>query len=311
MRRYATSKSTTPYILTPSAAKSASNVKFLDASWFMPNSTRHAREEFLSKRIPGAQFLDLDEVASPHELGLKHMMPSNQVFAEACEKFGVEPSSHVVLYDTHGVFSSPRALFMFRSFGHSNSSIIDGGLPRWETEGLPLTSEPAETPKPTEYQVPAVDVKSHTLCDPGRLKFSGDMIAKSYEASELVLDARSKGRFLGTNPEPRPGLSSGHMPNSMSLPFNIFLRKNSYAGGEYTTFLPVPELRKALVEAVGEERTQAILNGSLLVTTSCGSGMTAAVLWLGLKMLGVAEVSLYDESWTGYAMRADSPIQKA
>jgi thiosulfate/3-mercaptopyruvate sulfurtransferase len=138
----------------------------------MPNSPRNAHAEFLVKRLPNAQFLDLDAVAAPHELGLKHMMPEPRVFAEAMGtfqfryplsylfialgpgRFGILPSSHVMIYDTHGVFSSPRALFMFRAYGHKKSSIINGGLPCWVDEGLSLQNGKPQIPKPVSYPIP-------------------------------------------------------------------------------------------------------------------------------------------------------------
>jgi thiosulfate/3-mercaptopyruvate sulfurtransferase len=120
-------------------------------------------------------------------------------------------------------------------------------------------------------------------------------------------------RFLGKDPEPRPGLSSGHMPHSLSLPFNVFLKthtaKNSSA--QFTKFLTLPEIHQALIDSLGAERTALILKGERSVITTCGSGMTAAVLWLGLKLLSVENVGLYDESWTGYASRASSTIEKS
>lgn len=132
-------------------------------------------------------------------------------------------------------------------------------------------------------------------------------------AVELVLDARSRGRFLGTDPEPRPGLSSGHIPHSFSLPFNTFLETHTVPNSstQYTTFLSEPKLRQALIDAIGAEQAELVITGKRSITTSCGSGMTAGVLWLGLKLLGAADVALYDESWTGYASRAESRIEKS
>jgi thiosulfate/3-mercaptopyruvate sulfurtransferase len=312
--RFMSTLTAAPYLLSPSNLRdaiSSGSVSVLDASWFMPNSPRKPLQEFQSKRIPGAQFLDLDEVASPHELGLKHMMPSERSFADACEKFGIHSNSHVVIYDTHGIFSSPRALFMFRAFGHQRSSILDGGLPRWEAEGFETVGSPPTGEKRSTYATPAYDgaavrsyeqVVANSLLDPA-----------SNPAAELVVDARSRGRFLGTDPEPRPGLSSGHVPHSFSLPSNVFLKTQTVPGSsaQYTTFLSEPELRQALVKAVGADQAQLVLTGKRPITTSCGSGMTAGILWLGLKLLGAPNVALYDESWTGYASRADSHIKKS
>ncbi|KAF5337093.1 hypothetical protein D9611_003249 [Ephemerocybe angulata] len=304
----------TPLVLSPqevnNLAHSKAPVAFLDATWFMPNSPRKAREEFQSKRIPGAQFLDLDEVASSHELGLKHMMPSPETFANACGELGISPSSHVVLYDNHGVFSSPRALFMFRSFGHDKSSIVNGGLPRWIDEGLPVETQAPTKHQPAEYPPPSIfsqnirsyeDVLANSAFNP-----------KDNINVELVLDARSSGRYTGQDPEPRPGLSSGHIPNSKSLPFNLFLQKNvTKEGGEYTTVLPPAEIRRVLEETIGAEELEDVINGQRSVVASCGSGMTAGVIWLGLQLLGAKKAALYDESWTGYAMRETSPIVKS
>lgn len=304
----------TPLLLSPSQLQQllpdTKQVSILDASWFMPNSPRNANEEFLKKRVPGAQFLDLDEVSSPHELGLKHMIPSERHFADTCEAFGIEPTSHVILYDTHGVFSSPRALFMFRAFGHEKSSILDGGLPRWEAEGFPIEAKPPASARNSVYPTP--------VFDKGMIRSYDQMASNSFTdlhsdpAVELVIDARSRGRFLGTDPEPRPGLSSGHIPHSFSLPFTAFLQTSTTPNSsvQYTTFLPVAELRNALVSHVGDH-AEAVIQGKRPITTTCGSGMTAGVLWLGLKLLGAPNVALYDESWTGYASRASSKIEKA
>ncbi|KAJ6519589.1 Rhodanese-like domain-containing protein [Mycena sanguinolenta] len=293
-------------ILKSDAAKTV----VLDSTWFMPNSTRIAAAEFRTKRIPGARFLDLDEVASPHELGLKHMLPSGEVFARACEKFGIGRSDvRVVMYDSLGVFSSPRALWMFKSFGHQNTAILDGGLPRWEAEGLPLDQQepPQDDIENVTYPTPTLD--SNAVRSYGQMVYNSGMKPSQFE---FVLDARSRGRYLGTDPEPRPGLSSGHIPNSFSLPFNLFLQNNvAPNGSSYTTFLSEPQLRKAVVDALGADKADAVFKGDVSVIATCGSGMTAAILWLGLQLLGVKQVSIYDESWTGYALRPASKIEKS
>ncbi|EPQ60927.1 Rhodanese-like protein [Gloeophyllum trabeum ATCC 11539] len=301
-----------PLLVKPTelAELKKSGVAILDASWHMPASPRKAKDEFLLKRIPGAQFLDLDEVASPNELGLKHMMPSSRQFADACEYWGIEPDTHVVIYDAVGVFSSPRALFMFRAFGHGKSSILDGGLPRWEVEGYPVeTGPPLTAVKKTTYPEPHLD--ANVIRSYKQVVYNASLNPAD-PISELVLDARSRGRWLGSDPEPRPGLPSGHIPHSFSLPFNTFLQTNKVPGSDatYTMLLPPQELREKLVGAVGPENAEKILKGERSAVTSCGSGMTAGVLWLGLKLLGASKVGLYDESWTGYAVRESSVIDK-
>ncbi|KAI0728635.1 Rhodanese-like protein [Fomitopsis betulina] len=345
-----------PLTLTPSQLRALEpgSVSILDASWHMPNSPRKARHEWLQMRIPGSRFLDLDEVASQHTLGLKHMMPSPEVFAQACENLGISPQSHVVIYDTHGVFSSPRALYMFRAFGHNRSSILDGGLPAWIAHGYPTNKGDPEPIHKTPYSVPELDdrvVKSYeqivanSALDPSR-----DSLAY------IVLDARSNDRYLGTAPEPRAGLSSGHIPHSYSLPFATLLnpihlhtplatalpvppsetapalgahppqlgehgRKLELeppAGAfpwplpkEYTTLKTSTQLLDVLEQALGRERLAEVLEGRRGVVASCGSGMTAGVIWLALQMVGVKGApAIYDESWTGYAMRQESKIEK-
>ncbi|KAJ7597280.1 Rhodanese-like domain-containing protein [Mycena floridula] len=307
-RPFSVSATNTPLVLSPkqlaTALKKNEPLTILDASWFMPNSPRNAWSEYLSKpRIPGAQYLDLDQVASPNELGLKHMMPSEELFSSACEKFGISPDSAVVIYDSQGVFSAPRALFMFRSFGHRHSSILNGGLPAWSNSGLPLESGPPVVPQQSTYRVVKLDSTA--------IRNYEQMVDNSSnDAGELVLDARSNGRYTGKDPEPRPGLSSGHIPRSVSLPFTDFLESNkALDGSSYTSLKENEALRDALVSAVGRDRAESILKGHTSVVTTCGSGMTAGVLWLGLKQISAnLNIGLYDESWTGYALRPSSII---
>ncbi|KAJ7042480.1 Rhodanese-like domain-containing protein [Mycena alexandri] len=268
----------------------AARTIILDVSWFMPNSPRIAK-----KRISSTA----------------HMLPSREVFAKACEKFGIEPSSRVVMYDSHGVFSSPRALWTFKCFGHQNAAILDGGLPRWAAEGFPIeTKSPQDSTIKAKYPVPSLESKAVRSYE--EVVSNSGLIPFQSPKAELVLDARSRGRYLGTDPEPRPGLSSGHIPNSVSLPFNLFLENNvAKDGSAYTTFLSEPQLRAAVVDALGLEKAQLVFDGKVSVIASCGSGMSAAILWLGLQSLGVKQVAIYDESWTGYALRPSSRIEKS
>ncbi|KAJ4489519.1 Rhodanese-like domain-containing protein [Lentinula edodes] len=304
-----------PLIISPAQLhqnfKENQHVAILDTTWFMPNSPRKAYDEFQKRRLPGAQFLDLDKVASSHELGLKHMMPSAVQFADACEKFGIQPSTHVVLYDAHGVFSSPRALFMFRNLGHSNSSILNGGLPLWDAKSFPIdTNPPSSPPSKSQYPPPALD--QNAIRSYEQMVTNSALNPSSSLEAELVIDARSAGRFTGKDPEPRPGLSSGHIPNSFSLPFNLFLKtEQGSQGSTYTVFREADEIRIELDNAVGAAQAERIIKGEVTAVTTCGSGMTAGVIWLGLKLLGAPKLSLYDESWTGYAMRPTSRIEMA
>ncbi|CAE6439347.1 unnamed protein product [Rhizoctonia solani] len=288
-------------LFAPKDAHAASGAIFVDSTWFMPGTPRSAYEEWKQRRIPGARFLDLDTVASQHPLGLKHMMPSGEVFAKACEEMGIEPSSQVILYDTHGVFSSPRALYMFKSFGHEKAGILDGGLPRWEAEGLPIeTAEPSAKVQSTKYTIPKLNESAVRSYE--QIVANAKLDPSSAPAAELVLDARPYGRFTGEQPEPRPGLSSGHIPHAHSLPFSTLLEKHE-SGKGYTTVLPRDQLKAVFDKAVGD-------NGrGRSIVASCGSGMTAGTIWLAGQLLDTP-VAIYDESWTGYAMRPESVIVK-
>jgi len=199
---------------------------------------------------------------------------------------------------------------MFRSFGHVNSSIINGGLPLWCSEGFPVEEGlPSPAPK-SSYPTPSLDMNA--IRNYEQIVANSALDPSTDPSVELVLDARSKGRYLGVDPEPRPGLSSGHIPNSLSLPFQVFLSKHTGAdGAAYTSIVPPSELQKALEDAIGTERASLVIKGDIPVVTSCGSGMTAGILWLGLKLLGVGKIGLYDESWTGYATRSTSKIEKS
>ncbi|KAG8937771.1 hypothetical protein FRC03_007864, partial [Tulasnella sp. 419] len=303
-RSMSTGNATYSLVITPSelASLPRSSTKPIDVTWFMPNVPRDPYREFLAKRIPGSRRLDLDEVASEHELGLKHMMPSSEVFAEACESIGIEPSSHVVFYDSIGVFSSPRALFMFKAFGHKKASILNGGLPGWVHEGHPTESGELPSAKRASYPKPTLDSKFiRGKTDLKCLEFYSlnhadyaDIVKNAQTASnnaEIVLDARSRGRFTGVDPEPRPSLSSGHIPNSRSLPFTELLESRT-AGPDssYTVLRPATETKAIFEEVLGNDGLGPQSN----IINSCGSGMTAGVLWLALQELGVNS-AIYDE----------------
>ncbi|GMK57739.1 hypothetical protein CspeluHIS016_0405730 [Cutaneotrichosporon spelunceum] len=291
----------------------------LDVTWHMPNSPRSATKEFESgPRIPGARRFDLDEIAdrnpSTNPLTLHHMLPTVETFREAAGRLGITPHTHVVVYDSSGILSSPRGLWTFKALGHDKVSVLDGGLPAWIDEGGDVEEGAPQPFKPATY-------------DGGVL--NKDMV-KSYEDivaikddGDLVLDARSHGRFTGVEPEPRPWLSSGHMPHSCSVPFGEFLIPSS-EGHPYTSYKPPKELKEVLVRAVGGEKAwEALLNqgpdaaGAAVerkLIFSCGSGMTACVGWLAAQIVAQEDgravpTAVYDESWTGYATRPESKIE--
>ncbi|KAI3476797.1 hypothetical protein L1887_61617 [Cichorium endivia] len=242
---------------------------------------------------------------------LPHMMPSAATFARAASEHGIEPETHVVVYDTHGVFSAPRTAFTFKAFGHSNVSVLNGGLPAWINHGLPTEEgEPSSVAK--------TDYPEHELQD-GIIRSFDEMVAnaKMGARGQTVFDARSKGRFDGSDPEPRPGLSSGHIPHSLSLPFPTLLKTETGKDGKtYTVLKDQIELWRRLGDTVGgtealDKLRQASSGGELAATNTCGSGMTAAAIWLALQEIGV-QSSIYDESWMGWASRESEgvPIDK-
>ncbi|KAK4055823.1 hypothetical protein OIO90_003077 [Microbotryomycetes sp. JL221] len=318
---------------------SASKPVILDASWHMPNLNppRDAYAEYKQIRLPGARFWHVDNIATKATSGLvlPHMMPTPETFANACRKLGISRTSQVVVYDSYGMFTAPRTLFTFKAFGHERVSVLDGGLPRWRAEGHKVeesiatydkANEATHGPRLTEalygeaseegidalyssYEVPKYDaslVRSYQdVVDNSKKKLSES-------GAEIVLDARPAGRFRGVDPEPRAGLSSGHVPRSFSLPFSTLLSKPTSTKPSYQTLLPPRDLEAVFVEALGGQETwQQVKNGDRGVFSTCGSGMTAAVIWLALKVAGREQnAGLYDESWTGYASRPESKIEK-
>ncbi|PRQ73453.1 Rhodanese-like domain-containing protein [Rhodotorula toruloides] len=278
----------------------------LDASWHMPGSGRQPFQEYRKKRIEGAAFWDVDQIASESDVGVPHNMPSASQFEDACSRLGIKRDSHVVVYDTVGVFSSPRTAFTFKHFNHPQVSVLDGGLPRWIAEGYPIDENRPTNPNPHAYKVDGGE-KS----DVRQWKDMTKNIKKG-EKGDVVVDARAAGRFHGTDPEPREGLSSGHMPHSISLPFQSALSPESSTTPPYRTLLKPEELEKVFVGALGKEKWEKVKQGEKSVTATCGSGMTAAVLWLALQRAGVTDnTAIYDESWTGYASRPESKIVKS
>ncbi|PWN22692.1 Rhodanese-like protein [Microstroma glucosiphilum] len=296
----------------------------------MPNANppRDPYKEYLACRIPGARWWDVEEVSTKGEevRNLPHMMPSPGTFAKAAAQRGISPSSHVVCYDTHGLFSSPRTAFTFLAFGHKNVSVLNGGLPAWLDEG-------GETQEgKVEEEVVAEEYPEPKLKE-GWVRDFEEMVANARMGGrgEVVLDARSRGRFNGTDPEPRAGLSSGHIPSSLSLPFPTLIdtHTSKRTGKPYTTLKDQIALYRTFssetTDSQGrssstqggspvldfEKVRQASSAGTTAVTATCGSGMTAAVIWLALRTLGI-QSAIYDESWMGWASREKEgvPIAK-
>lgn len=258
------------------------DLRLLDASWYMPAEQRNAAAEFLKTHIPGAQFFDVDEVADP-DTALPHMAPSPERFARLVGDLGIGNHHHIVFYDQKGLFSAGRGWWLFRLFGHQRVSVLDGGLPKWLAEGRPSERGPADATAAASYR-PALRASL--------LRGLGDLLANLQSQHELVLDARSRGRFDGSAPDPRPNLPSGHIPGSRSLPYSELLNPDG-------TLLPLDALR-AKFAAAG-------VDGSRPLVCSCGSGLTATVLALGLEVAGLGSAAVYDGSWTEWAAQPDTP----
>lgn len=263
---------------------SAPDLVILDCTKYLPNEPFDGRAEYLKARIPGARFLDIDEAADPDD-PLPHMVPTPARFARVIGALGVSNASRVVCYDQKGLQSSARGWWLLRLFGHEKAAVLDGGLPKWRAEGRAIETTPPAAP-PAATFVP--DLIARRLAGIGDIK----RIVRQGGGEALILDARAKGRFDGTAPEPRPGLPSGHMPGAASLPFLELLNADQ-------TMKSPAELR-ALYAARGADDTRPLV-------TSCGTGVTACILALGAVRAGLPEPAVYDGSWTEWASRPETP----
>ena len=259
-------------------------LKVVDGSWYLPAQNRDARSEFLAGHIPGAVFFDIDAVSDQFS-GLPHMLPDSHAFAAAAGSMGLSEHDTIVVYDGSGLFSAPRVWWTLKVFGASDVRILDGGLPAWRRAGYPLAAgDPAVEPA---IFAPRLDRQAVADFDAVRTALEG-------KAAEVV-DARAAARFRGEAPEPRPGLSSGHMPGACNLPFDRLVD----AEGR----LIAPEaIRKAFQDA-GVDLARPVV-------ATCGSGVTAAVLVLALARIGKEDVALYDGSWAEWAAQPGAPIVK-
>ena len=261
----------------------APDVRVVDASYYLPHEGPDPRTEFEAHHIPGAVFFDIDEIADSR-VDLPHMLPPPEKFSSRVRKLGLGDGVRMVVYDQHGIFSPPRVWWTFRHFGHEDVAVLDGGLPKWLAEGRPVEDGPA---RPLERHFTA---RSNSFM----VRDRDQILANIQSAREQVLDARSRGRFAGSEPEPRAGLRGGHIPGSRNLPFNELLDP------EAQTLLPAEELRRRF-EAAGLDMRRPVV-------TTCGSGITAAVLSLGLHLAGHRDVALYDGSWAEWGQSGDAPV---
>jgi len=263
----------------------APDVRVVDATWYMAFMKRDARAEYEACHIPGAVYFDIDDVADS-DSDLPHMLPSPEKFSSRVRKLGLGDGNRIVVYSAAGGYSAAaRVWWMFRVFGHEDVAVLDGGLPKWQAEE-----------RPVEDMLPVVRERHLTARVNHFLVRDVDHLIKNVETGkELVVDARTAGRFAGTEPEPRPCHKKGHIPGSVNLPFMDFLDKENHL-----TFKSADDLT-SIIKAAGVDTSKTMV-------TSCGSGVTAAVLALGFFLLGFEDVAVYDGSWSEWGDHYDTPV---
>lgn len=260
----------------------APDLRIIDASWFMPGDPRNAKALYAERRIPGAVFFDIDEIADT-DSDLPHMLPRPEKFASRMRKLGVGDGARIVVYDNQGIFTAPRVWWTFRVMGHEDVAVLDGGFPTWERGGHPIEDGPPQAKMERHF---TARLRADLVRDI-------DDVQRRIDAGLPVLDARAAPRFRAEAPEPRAGLRSGHMPGALNVPFASLTNEN----GELR---PSAELAEIFGKA-GVDITQPAV-------CSCGSGITAAVIALALARLGKWDAAVYDGSWTEWGGRQDTPI---
>ncbi len=259
------------------------DLKVIDATFYLPHLGRDAAAEFAQAHLPGAVFFDIEAIAD-HANPLPHMLPDAKAFADAVGALGIAAGDRVVAYGGKGLIASARAWWMFRVFGHDRVAVLDGGSGRWKQEGRPVEAS-RPTPAPERF---SATFRPELVADLARVR---DNLERK---ESQVVDARSRGRFAATEPEFRQGLRGGHIPGSVSLPYNELFR------GDDDAMLPAEQVAAVFARA-GVEPTRPVV-------TTCGSGVSAAVLALGLYRLGRRDVAVYDGSWTEWGGRTDTPV---
>jgi thiosulfate/3-mercaptopyruvate sulfurtransferase len=258
------------------------DLRILDGTMYLPGVARDAKAEYDAAHIPGARFFDIDEI-SDHRSDLPHMAPPTEKFMSRLRAMGVGDGHQVVVYDSAGLFSAARVWWLFRLMGQQNIAVLDGGLPKWIAEGHPIEDMP-----------PVIRDRHMTVRRQNQMVKDVTQVSAASKLGDYeIVDARSAGRFRGDEPEPRPGLRGGHIPGSRNLPYTDLLNEDRT--------MKAPDALRATFEAAGVDLSKPVI-------TTCGSGVTAAILSLALERMGKSDHALYDGSWTEWGAFATLPI---
>ena len=260
------------------------DTRVVDGSWHLPSAGRDAKAEYAACHIPGAVYFDIDDIAEP-DSGLPHTAPSPEKFSSRVRKLGLGDGSRIVVYDSGNWMAAARVWWLFRLFGHTDISVLDGGFAKWRGEGRAVADAPV-APKPRHFTA-----RMNTLM----IRDIGQMLANLENPREQVLDVRAAGRFKGVDPEPRAGMRGGHIPGSLNLPFSGLFNFE-------TKQMLAPDALAAAFMDAGVDLTKPVV-------TTCGSGVTACVATLALHLIGHRDLAVFDGSWSEWGSRDDTPIE--
>ncbi len=258
------------------------DLRILDASWYLPTDPRDPKAEYDAAHIPGARFFDIDEI-SDHRSDLPHMVPPVEKFMSRMRAMGVGDGHQVVVYDGNGIFSAARVWWLFNLMGQENIAVLDGGLPKWVADG-----------HATEDMPPVIRDRHMTVRRQNQMVKDVTQVSSASKLGDYqILDARAPARFRGDAPEPREGLRAGHIPNSKNVHYETLLNSDNT--------MKSPDELRAVFDAAGADLSKPVI-------TSCGSGVTAAIINLALTRIGKTDHALYDGSWTEWGAFPTVPV---